>query len=109
MISKNRIQELALRIALEFQPERIILFGSYARGDATPDSDVDLLVVLPHKGKGWRRAAEIRSRLRPDFPLDLLVRTPEEISKRLAEGDPFIGELAEKGEILYERDHAAMG
>ena len=109
MISRQEIQDLAQRIAAEFQPERIVLFGSYAHGRPTADSDVDLLIVLSHEGKGWRRAAEIRSRLLPNFPLDLLVRTPEEIRKRLAEGDPFVSELTKRGQVLYEKDHAGVG
>jgi len=105
MVSTKEIRELALRIASEFRAERIILFGSYARGNPTADSDVDLLVILPHRGKGWRLAAEIRSQLRPSFPLDLLVRAPEELSDRLALGDLFLHEIVEKGEVLYERHH----
>jgi len=104
MVTMEQIRGLASRIASEFDPVRIILFGSYARRDSTPDSDVDLLVVVPHGGKGWRRAAEIRSRMRPGFPLDLLVRAPEEVSLRLAGGDPFLREIVEKGLVLYERD-----
>ena len=51
MVERSEIEDLAGRIAKEFKPERIILFGSYASGAPSPDSDVDLLVVLPHQGK----------------------------------------------------------
>lgn len=106
VISRSEIRALAERVAREFQPERIILFGSYANGEPTLDSDVDLLVVLPHRGKAWRMAAEIRGRIRPRFPLDLLVRAPEEIHRRLAGGDPFLREIVEEGELLYEDSNA---
>lgn len=64
MVSMEDIQALADRIVREFLPERIVLFGSYASGTASPDSDVDLLVVLPYQGKSWAKAAEIRGRVR---------------------------------------------
>ena len=68
VIPRREIRALAERMAREFEPESIILFGSYAGGDPTQDSDVDLLVVLPHQGKDCRMAAEIRGRIRPSFP-----------------------------------------
>lgn len=102
MIAMAKIQNLANRIADQFRPEKIILFGSYARGNPTPDSDVDLLVVLPHTGKSWRLAAQIRGALQPDYPLDLIVRSPEELRRRLGEGDPFLLDLETNGELLYE-------
>ena len=63
---------------------------------------MDLLVIMPHKGKGWRLAGKIRGRVRPKFPLDLLVRSPEQIRQRLTLGDCFLKEIAEKGKVLYE-------
>jgi predicted nucleotidyltransferase len=98
----QEIQAFASRIAEQFRPQRIILFGSYARGDFTADSDVDLLVVLPFEGKSWRVAAEIRQRARPSFPLDLLVRTPEQIRQRLMAGDTFLQEVVQQGKVLHE-------
>lgn len=102
MVEQAQIEDFANRIAKEFKPERIILFGSYASGSASPDSDVDLLVVLPHDGKGWRVATQIRQRLRPSFPMDLIVRTPQQIRDRLALDDPFVREVIERGHVLYE-------
>jgi predicted nucleotidyltransferase len=102
MVAIAKIQNLANCIAEQFRPEKIILFGSYARGNPTPDSDIDLLVVLPHKGKSWRLAAQIRGALQADYPLDLIVRSPEELRRRLAEGDPFLLDIEKNGEVLYE-------
>lgn len=105
MVSMDDIQALADRIVREFLPERIVLFGSYASGTASPDSDVDLLVVLPYQGKSWAKAAEIRGRLRPRFPLDLLVRTPQQVLERLEMGDSFLRDVSERGTVLYEARH----
>jgi predicted nucleotidyltransferase len=109
MISVTEIQALADRITREFDPEKIILFGSYAYGTPRSNSDVDLLVILPVAGKNWRKAAEIRSHVRSPFPLDLLVRDPEEMLRRLDAGDPFLREIAERGIVLHARNHARVG
>jgi predicted nucleotidyltransferase len=102
MVDFKDIQVLADRIAKQFNPERIILFGSYAAGTAGPDSDVDLLVVLPFEGKTWKVASTIRSRTRPSFPMDLVVRTPQQLRQRLAMHDVFMRDITRKGKILYE-------
>jgi predicted nucleotidyltransferase len=102
MASLAEIERYAERIAREFRPRRIVLFGSYAQGIAREDSDVDLLVVMPHRGKSWDQAAEIRSRVRPTFPLDLLVRSPEKLQERLEIGDPLFVEIATTGRVLHE-------
>jgi uncharacterized protein len=96
------IERYAQQIAREFRPERIVLFGSHALGVARDDSDVDLLVVMSHRGKSWDQAAEIRSRLRPTFPLDLLVRSPEMLHERLELGDPLFVEIETTGRVLHE-------
>ena len=106
MVSFAKIREVADRIAREFDPERIILFGSHAYGTAGPESDVDLLVIL---GKSWRKAAEIRTRIRSPFPMDLLVRAPDQMQARLDAGDPFLREIAERGVVLHAKHHAGMG
>jgi predicted nucleotidyltransferase len=105
MVSLEDIQKLAGRIAREFRPESIILFGSYARGNPRADSDVDLLVVLPHTDKCWETAASVRGRVRPRFPVDLVVRSPEELHKRLEIGDVFFRDILEHGTTLYEARH----
>ena len=102
MVAIDQIEELARRIGREFHPERVLLFGSYARGTATVDSDVDLLVVLPFEGKPVQKAVEIRLKVRSPFPLDLIVRTPEKGRERLALDDDFIREIVEEGKLLYE-------
>ncbi len=105
MIEMNRIESLGKRIAEEFRPDRIILFGSYAYGKPTVDSDVDLLVILPFSGKAVRKAIEIRERIKADIPIELLVRTPEQVAERIAMNDLFMREIVEKGRTLYEENH----
>lgn len=102
MVATSAIHELAGRIAEAFRPERIILFGSYAYGRPTLDSDVDLLVVMPHEGKSWDAAARIRGTVRPRFPVDLVVRTPQKLRERLAMGDVLLREIVTRGTVLYE-------
>ena len=90
------------KVATQFRPERVILFGSYARGKPTADSDVDLLVVMPFKGSGLDQAAEIIRKTRPRFAVDLIVRTPEDLDRRLAMNDFFLREATREGQLLYE-------
>ena len=102
MVEISQIEALSQQIAEQFHPERIILFGSYAYGEPNEDSDVNLLVVMPFEGHSPRKAAEIRFRVHPQFPLDLLVRTPELLRQRLELGDFFIKEIVDGGKVLYE-------
>ncbi len=105
MVSFNKIQEFAQQIGKAYHPQRVILFGSHARDTATEDSDVDILVILPFEGKSIRKAVEMRLKLNPPFPVDLLVRTPETIRNRLEIGDFFIREIMEEGKVVYETDY----
>jgi len=105
MITPAQIQRVSDEIVQKFRPERIILFGSYAYGTPTEDSDVDLLVVMPFEGKSVHKAIEIEGALRPSFAMDLIVYTPERLRERLAWNDFFLREITEKGETLYAADH----
>lgn len=96
------IKTLSEQIAREFKPRKIILFGSHAHGKAGWDSDVDLLIVMPFKGRPNRQAVKIRSRIDTPLALDLLVRTPRQISRRLAMGDSFMRDIIERGKVVYE-------
>jgi predicted nucleotidyltransferase len=109
MIKRERITAFVDEVARQFHPNRVLLFGSYASGQPHADSDVDLLVIMPHKGPAAVQAADIRKRVRAGFPLDLIVRSPQAITQRLALDDYFITEILEKGEVLYEGQHAGMG
>ncbi len=90
----------------QIQPEKVILFGSYAYGNPTPDSDVDLLVVVRAKEEESYRERYLRVALALTprlFPLDLIVKTPEEIEIALQQFSPFLREVFTKGICLYER------
>ncbi len=100
----DRIEEFGQRIGREFGAERVIVFGSYVRGTVTEDSDVDLLVIVPFEGRSVDKSVEIRMKLRPQFPVDLLVRTPEKVRERMEMGDGFMREILEEGKVLYEAD-----
>jgi predicted nucleotidyltransferase len=105
MVAMNQIEEFGRRVGEECQAERVILFGSYARGTATPDSDVDILVIGSFEGRSVDKSVEIRMKLRPDFPMDLLVRTPEKVRERIEMGDFFMREILDQGKVLYEADN----
>ena len=102
MTTLEEIKAFARRIAEEFHPERIILFGSYAYGTPGPESDVDILVVLPFEGKNFRMSLEILKRVNPKFMVDLLARRPEDTQWRYRYGDPLIREAIDHGKVLYE-------
>jgi len=109
MVSMKDIRAAAERIGRDFRPHKVILFGSYACGTATADSDVDLLVIMPFKGQSVYKSTEIALKANPHFPMDLLVRTPRDVRKRLAWNDFFIGEIMEKGKVLYAADDRRVG
>ncbi|MBF0337939.1 MAG: nucleotidyltransferase domain-containing protein [Nitrospirae bacterium] len=103
---EDKLKTVTEKLVVEFQPEKIILFGSYAWGKPTEDSDVDLLVIKELKETEDRRKVTSQINLsifpRP-FPIDLLVYEPQRIVKRLEMGDFFIEDIMTKGKILYAR------
>ena len=105
-ISLTEIQQYVQQIAVHFHPERIVLFGSYASGNPDESSDVDLLVMMDFEGSPQEQAFRIRRALPRSFPLDLLVRRPEEVERRIHMGDFFLKEVLEKGQVLHERTRA---
>src|SRR5437879_5751756 len=104
MVALEDIQRIADRIAERFDPERIILFGSQARGTAREHSDVDLLIVMTFEGKPFWKSMEIWDAVRPDFSTDLLARRPDDTARRYREGDPLIRDALDYGRVLYERN-----
>jgi predicted nucleotidyltransferase len=104
MVAMSNVIELSERIAKEFDPEKIILFGSHAYGAPKEYSDVDLLVIMPFEGKGFRKSLEILNRLAPRFSVDVIVRRPDDAARRYAEFDPLIRDAFDRGIVLYERN-----
>lgn len=109
MVPMKDIRAFARRIAAEFKPRRIILFGSYAYGKPNEDSDVDLLVLMPYRGHAARVAGEILFRTDPHFPVDILVRTPSEVRRRYRLEDWFIREIVDQGKVVYEARNGGVG
>jgi len=96
---------LAKKIAEEYKPEKIILFGSAATGDIRENSDVDLLVVKDTSDRPIERDQQVLRLLNPirtQIPVDVLVLTPEEINWRLEAEDPFVFDMLEESTVLYE-------
>lgn len=109
MVTARQIEAVVDEIARRFKPERIILFGSYAYGTPTEDSDVDLLVVKRYRGRSFEAASKVRIPLEVTFPMDVLVRSPSEMRTRLALDDYFISDIVNQGIILHENNDARVG
>jgi uncharacterized protein len=103
-VTEEVLAEIVRRIVAALQPEKVILFGSYVSGTPSDDSDVDLLVILETKARPVDRYVAVSRLIRPrPFPLDILVKTPDEIAQALEEGDSFIREIVTQGRALYDR------
>jgi predicted nucleotidyltransferase len=103
-IPMRAIRSLARQIAQRYNPEQIILFGSYAYGKPSPFSDVDLLVVMETPKGELETSLEIANSLPPrKFRVDVVVRSREVLEKRKKLGDWFLIDIIEKGKVLYER------
>lgn len=96
------IRRLARQIAKQFKPQKIILFGSYARGNPRPESDVDLLVVMDTKMREVEQSIQICQQLDYMFGLDLIVYTPKHLKERVKMGDWFLRDVLKEGKVLYE-------
>jgi predicted nucleotidyltransferase len=101
------IRRYVREVARQFDPEKVILFGSHAYGKPHAGSDVDILVVMPTRNE-LDQAFKIRLAVTAPFPMDLIVRTPANIMRRLKDGDLFHTQIATKGKILYESGHSRM-
>lgn len=105
-VTKEILGEIVSRIVTALHPEKIILFGSYVYGRPSPDSDVDLLVIMESSSRPVDRYLAVSQLIRPrPFPLDIVVRTPGEIDQALKNGDSFSKEIISLGKVLYERSN----
>jgi predicted nucleotidyltransferase len=103
-VTEEALAVIVQRLVPTLQPNKIIVFGSYIYGTPSPDSDLDLLIIIDTQDRPVDRHQSVSSLLRPrPFPLDILVKTPEEIEQAYAQGDPFIVEIITQGRVLYER------
>lgn len=103
-VIQDTIAEMVRRIVRQFAPEKIILFGSHARGMGGPDSDADLLVVMPVSGSKRKLAEEIDLALAGvGMPKDVIVVTPEEVERYREVVGTIIYPAIHEGKVLYER------
>jgi predicted nucleotidyltransferase len=103
-VTSRKIRAVVDKIVQDFNPGKVILFGSYAYGKPTVDSDVDVLVVMESNERPAARASRIIGAVTgKTFPMDIIVRTPKELEQRLDVGDFFFKEIVERGKVLYER------
>lgn len=101
---KKLLNEAVQKLTRDYHPEKIILYGSYAYGHPTPDSDIDLLIVRETDKKRVDRFVEVNRMLyRPGRRVSIspLVYTPHEIEQRVSLGDDFIREILTRGHVLY--------
>ena len=102
--TRGVIEDILERLLAGYTPQKVILFGSYAYGNPRPDSDIDLLIIKETTERFIDRWVTVR-RLLSDpgrrVPLETIVLTPQEVSRRLVVGDQFLAEILEKGEVLY--------
>ncbi len=98
------IRQVVDRLVTAYAPEKVILFGSHATGQPSPDSDIDLLVIKETSRRFLDRLDEVRrltAGAHPHVPLDAIVLTPKEVEERLSVGDQFIAGIVAGGELLY--------
>ena len=104
MKRQKEIKRITDQIVKKYQPEKVILFGSYAWGKVGPSSDIDLFIIkesdLPRRFRTTRVERILGS---VSFPVDVLVYTPKEVEERKALGDFFIRNIFKKGKVLYAK------
>jgi len=101
-VTEEALAAIVRRIVTGLHPEKIILFGSYAYGRPSDDSDVDLLVIMETTARPADRYLTVSRLIHPrPFPIDILVKTPKEIAQALEKGDNFIQEVVTQGRMLY--------
>ena len=102
------IRQFAREVGKQFEPEKIILFGSHAYGTPHADSDVDILVITPTRNR-HDLAVKIRLAVTAPFPMDLIVRTPKQVQSNLEEGATFLTLIMTEGKVLYEARDRGLG
>jgi len=105
MIEKEKISQIVEKIAIGYDPDKIILFGSYATGNQNDDSDLDLFVIKDSDLSRPQRTVQVRKMLYGSMiPIDLIVYTPKEIEESKDNRFSFVYEVLNSGKTLYERE-----
>ena len=104
-VIEEKIKEITDKIVREYQPEKIILFGSWAWGTPHENSDVDMFIIKESEKKRWEREYDLRMKLIGNKfpPMDLLIYTPEEMERRIRIEDFFIQDILKNGKLVYAR------
>ncbi len=100
----KKLSAVTKRIIRQYKPEKIILFGSYAWGRPTKDSDFDLCIVKKNKKDFLTETRKIRRIIDGKIAVDLIVYTPNEMKRRFEMGDHFFKQIIKKGKTLYEKE-----
>ncbi len=103
-VNDETIRRMVAKLVAEYAPRQVVLFGSYAYGAPDAGSDIDLLVIKDTAAPSWQRIAAVRQAISETcdhIPVDVLVMTPDELNRRLRQGDHFIADIMEKGRSLY--------
>lgn len=102
MTNQSKINQIVRKITQEFKPKKVILFGSYAWGNPTKDSDVDIFVIHESPDRRLNREIKLRQAVFPaGIAVDVVSYTPSEVESRLKKGDFFVKRILSKGKILY--------
>lgn len=92
-----------LNLLKKYKPEKVILFGSHARGSTDSYSDIDLIIIKRTKKPFLDRIKDVLKIIKPNFAIDVLVYTPEEFRKMTSEGNPFLEYVIKDGRVIYEK------
>ena len=101
LVTREALRAFTRQLVECYAPEKVILFGSLARGEGRWDSDADILVVMPFEGRHLAKIREMRRLCPVRFPLDLLLRRLEEVEVRYRGGDPVVRKALDHGEVLH--------
>lgn len=101
-IYPEALHRVLKQIVEGFHPQKVILFGSYAYGTPTEDSDIDLLIIMEVEGNPLRTAANIAAAIDHPFSLDILVFGPQQLRYALENEYTFVTEIVTRGQVLYE-------
>ncbi|NIR50201.1 nucleotidyltransferase domain-containing protein [candidate division KSB1 bacterium] len=106
----RELEKILTRLVQNYKPEKVILFGSLARGKVTEGTDIDLLVIKKDVPElGVDRIRELERLVRYSFATDFIVYRPDEVEERLRIGDPFLKQIFEEGKVLYDADQVSAG
>ncbi len=104
MISQNKIDDIVNKIAQNYNPEKILLFGSYANGQPNDESDLDFIIIKDTDKPRHKRGREVRKFLIGSMvPIDIKIYTPDEFESEQKSGYSFLSSIIKGTKLLYER------